>query len=457
MNLALLLMLTASGGYTAVPAAAATPWQAQVGVQHLSVAKDSTLARAEKALVRGAYDEAIALYRRHLETGEDTYDAQFGLARALSYSGRRAEAVDLLTEMLRRHPGNPDVLVIRGYAYLHMGRLDDAISDFGQVAEDVPGYADAWRGLGTAYLRRRQPAHAVEVFSRWAEARPDDPEPLLERARAYASMRQFAAARADLHAARRLGADAAAASELSRRLNRRTQAHTTSRSLTARTGYDFESFGGARAAWQQYLISLAYDAEQAVLMGSYYRSTRFGLWSDALAADAYVDIWPKAYVHARGLFGLDDRIHPDVDLWVELFQDVGDGWQPFTAFRYIAYPEARAYVGQIGAVKYLGHWYLRGTTSAIRAEGLVRGSVQFTARRYLRTVDSFLEGRAGYGHQIVSMSPERHFDVGSSYAASIRVQHYLTPQFGLSVGGTYTNADLLPSRGGLSILVMHRW
>ncbi|MGU7770240.1 NfrA family protein [Burkholderia sp. MR1-5-21] len=89
-------------------------------------------ARAYAAFARQDYQEAIAQARRAVEQDPKNPAMQRLLTTALSAGGtaQQAEAAGRLDAELRTHPGDPDLLMQRGYLDQRRGQSDKAVADF---------------------------------------------------------------------------------------------------------------------------------------------------------------------------------------------------------------------------------------------------------------------------------------------------------------------------------------
>jgi tetratricopeptide (TPR) repeat protein len=58
------------------------------------------------------------------------------------------------TEALRIAPNDADIMDSRGFAYLRLSRLDDAVTDFGEALRRTPKKAGSLYGRGVAKLKK---------------------------------------------------------------------------------------------------------------------------------------------------------------------------------------------------------------------------------------------------------------------------------------------------------------
>ena len=190
----------------------------------LALSLVAAMADGDMAMSKGDYDAAAQYYRTEAKAHPTSYDARFKLARALSFSNHRDEAIQLYTELLATRPDNSDLLLARGRTYAWENRWKEAEADLTAVTRRSPGYADAWSALGDVYLWSDSPGNAVIAYGKWISTDPGEPRAYIARARAYRSAGDFEAARADFEAARSHGAPDAEIEQYLTSLQQRRQA-----------------------------------------------------------------------------------------------------------------------------------------------------------------------------------------------------------------------------------------
>ena len=98
----------------------------------------AAIADGDMAMTRGDYAAAAQYYRAEAEAHPESYDAKFKLARALSFSNHRVEAIQLYTELLATRPNNSDLLLGRGRTYAWENRWHEAEADITTVTRRSP-------------------------------------------------------------------------------------------------------------------------------------------------------------------------------------------------------------------------------------------------------------------------------------------------------------------------------
>ncbi|WP_251989803.1 tetratricopeptide repeat protein [Stutzerimonas stutzeri] len=100
------------------------------------------IATAERQVQAQQLDAAEATLRAHLAQHPEDADAQFLLARVLSWQGRPEQALPIYQRLLRQQPDNADYLLGEGQALLWAGRPQRALASLEWAARIAPDYAE---------------------------------------------------------------------------------------------------------------------------------------------------------------------------------------------------------------------------------------------------------------------------------------------------------------------------
>ena len=419
----------------------------------VSTSPSSPLSQADSALEQGDYEAAIRAYRLYVEKEPKSYEARFGLARALAFSEKRREAIEVYTDLLRTHPDDPDARLGRGRVYAWEKQSKEAEKDLTFVTQKYPDYADAWSALGNLYLWTQRPNEAAEAFTKWIELLPDDSVPYIARAKAYRDARRFSLARDDLRSARAKGGNKDEINQFLRELYRVPGALPWEMAVR----YSFESFSSERADWHTYTAYVRRTFSRGSLAFESIRTRRFSMWDEAAALDGYLDLWPRAYGNLRLQVTSDADVLPRSDYAVEIFQGLGDGWEISGNYRHMDYPNDNVDIYGVSLGKYVGDWYLRGRTSFLHERGSFISSHGFFARRYLKTVDDFLEVGGGRGKELVTIGAGPRIETHRTHFFTLRMQKFLSPRLGFTVAADYNDQEDLPVGRGFSFGIITRW
>jgi hypothetical protein len=127
---------------------------------------DNRVALARECGARGMHAEAAALYRSCL-TGihGDDPDIRLGLASALLHARSFEEAATLARKLRQSHPAFRvnDVRLVLARSMEEMGRVEDALAEYGVLADTYPGEEGRWR-YGALLARTGRAEQARNVF-----------------------------------------------------------------------------------------------------------------------------------------------------------------------------------------------------------------------------------------------------------------------------------------------------
>jgi len=123
---------------------------------------------ARECMGQGMYAEAAALYRSCLAGVHETDpELRYGLAGALFMEAKHDEALELVRRLRASHPNfrPADVGLLVACALEGANRLDEALAEFGVLADSYPGEEGRWR-YGALLRRLGRSDDAKAVFQR---------------------------------------------------------------------------------------------------------------------------------------------------------------------------------------------------------------------------------------------------------------------------------------------------
>jgi len=423
----------------------------------------TAMAAGDAARERGEYTEAIRHYRTAVAAAPKSYEARFQLARMLSYTNQREEAIRLYTELLATRPNNSDLLLARGRTYAWEGRWSEAETDLTAVTNRLPAYGDAWSALGDMYLWSDRPVLAIRSYDRWTAVQPAEPRAYLARANAYRSAGNITAARTDLEMARAHGAAAVEVDRLLAALERRAEPEAAKPEgflWAAGLGYSFSRFSPDRDQWNEYNASVRRYWEHASLAAEYLKANRFTLTDDAVALDAYVDLWSRAYANLRYQYSPDAALYPDHAYRAEVFQGVGQGWELSGSYDRMNFTNSNVNMYGAGLGKYTGNWYLRWRTLFIPSTAKSGVSHRAIARYYFSgDADDYVELNGGFSRGGEYRHQSQIVDITKSWTVGAAVRKYFSPRWGVKLAADYSDEQTSNPfvERSVSISLLLRW
>lgn len=395
-------------------------------------------------------EAALHAYQRFLSGDSLTYEEKFSLARQLAHDNQWKEAIDFYTVLLNDYPDDPDLLLGRGLVFSWEGRFTEAEADLGTVTQGFPNYADAWMALGNLYLWWEKPHLAEQAYSKWVDLRPSAAAPYIARAKAFGTSRDFSKARGDLTKARELGGDQKEIDNLIRDLNRIPSALLWETLLQL----DIQTFSIDRARWTTVITTFKREIPLGSVVLGIVQTHRFNQEDYALLADAYLNLWHRAYGNFRLQLVPERKVLPSSDATLEIYQGIGRGWEISGRYRRMVYPAEIVQLYGITLASYTGPWYLRGVIHFVPK---VAGADLFgmaIARRYLGTVDDFLELGSGFGTEV---EPGRTGPLFiSSRVYSAKAQRFFHQRLGFTINASFQRTSRY-DRWSIAAGLITRW
>ncbi|HEY4556251.1 MAG TPA: YaiO family outer membrane beta-barrel protein [Lysobacter sp.] len=376
-------------------------------------------------------------------------------ARALSSAERYEEAIALYSQALEQAPDDMDLRLARGRAYAWARRWPDAEADLLAVTAASPDYADAWAALGDMYLWSGRADRAVPAYGRWQALQPARPEPLLARSRAHSAAGDATAAAADRAAARALGADVAEpASDVPaiEQVSNPEAVAPGGQRWALQAEFAHTDFSGARASWRDRGLTVRRYFEHASVGLELLETERFGRDDRAIALDAYVDAWARAYANLRYQYAPDASLFPGHAWRAELFQGVGSGWELSASVDQLRFGSRSTDIYGVGLGHYVGRFYLRARTRYAPSSESRSHQAQV---RYYYSADSseYFEATVGAGQREDERVGFRGQE--SSRSLGLAFVRYPTPNLGFRVSASH--ADDTPDESRLGATVYYRW
>lgn len=331
------------------------------------------------------------------------------LARQLLRQGQAAQAEAAYGAMIASAPNDPDHWLGRGLARARQSMWTLAAQDLEKAVSISPGYADAWSALADVYRWSDRPADAADAYGRLALLRPDDPQVQIQRARSWLSAGEIRAARRAVERARALGAkesDLPVVPEEPLRTTLRALATDTQHRAPAEAvdgsarwavsaGVSSTDFG-TRAAHER-ILSLRHYTPWGSIAIEQLGLRNWGEQDRAWALDAYPSLWSGAYAHVRYQRAGTPELYPETAWRVELFQNVGGGWELAASHDRLGF-DAPVMIDGVAVGYYWGNFYVRWRHQQVRTDTSTGRGNRFVLRYYYEgDADHYLELNASQG------------------------------------------------------------
>lgn len=187
-HLASRLLPAACVGLVIAATLALSAWSAH-SVRAADEAQANKARDAAAALVRGNFEQAIALYGQALDdkTLPNDRRATIHNDRGVAYArrGQHREAIEDFNRAIQLYPEFAAVYNNRGNVLLGLDATREAIKDFDRALALAPGYAAAFSNRAGAYIKLGQADKALADYGRAVELTPTSPAALNGRGRAH--------------------------------------------------------------------------------------------------------------------------------------------------------------------------------------------------------------------------------------------------------------------------------
>ena len=127
--------------------------------------------RDESAFVRGFAEQGLWLL--WTRSGDAATDQQMAQASEYMQAGQFAEAVTLLSEIIRKRPAYAEAWNRRATVYYLAGEFRKSIADCDQVLKRNPKHFGALSGLGQIHMQLEQYEEALKWLRRALEVNPN--------------------------------------------------------------------------------------------------------------------------------------------------------------------------------------------------------------------------------------------------------------------------------------------
>lgn len=382
------------------------------------------------------------------------YDAAMARGRDLRLAGDYPGALAAYQVLLDRDPGDVDARLGRGFAELGLGNLARAEADFGRVLTRAPGYADAFYGRALVAARRGDDAAARDLLRRGLALAPEYADMHLALARAARGLGDRAAARVAARDAAAHGADPAAVAALLKTLRRDPSGLPWEAALAYdRTGFD----GSTRADWTTRGLLLKRRAGGATYLLDVRETRRFERDDLAVAAEAYLPVWPGGTLHLRAQATPDAQVLASREYAAELFDDLGRGWEGSLGYRHSSYARDDADILSWSLGRYAGEWYLRYRGMLIPTQGGNGAAAGVFARRYLGGDADWVEVGAGRGRDLVTLAGGPQIAKRATSFRALKARFFPWDTVGVELSYTAEKYQGIPDGRAWHVGLVRRW
>jgi YaiO family outer membrane protein len=368
------------------------------------------------------------------------------LARELATTGNRAKALAVLDSLLVKDPSDSDARVLRGIVLSWGGRFGEARTDLEAVLAVHKDYGDAVAALINVEMWSGHPDRAEQLAGAAVERHPDDPALLLAYSKALMALNR---SREALKVIRHLRA---VDPSNQRAIDREDSLEDSLRKWTASYDHTTEWFGNGQAPWQEEQVQLNRDTPMGSVTARFSHADRFSLGSQQVEIEAYPHIRRGTYAYVDLGYSPDATLYPRYRIGAELYQNVTHGFEVSGGFRQLHFAE-NINVYTLSVSKYYGNWLLTSRGYFTPALPGTSQSMQFQARRYLKSRTDYWGVRYGLGATPVGVVTISDIQVLRSSSLAAEFTHRLGRRFNWLGRTGYSREDRL-NRSGLNHYLM---
>lgn len=125
---------------------------------------DTSLLKAEVLLALKEFNRACVIARKILEENNTTDEAAYDAMEILLDSGFAQEVFDIVSNELRNHPGNRNLLEIMAECLIELQKIDEAIELYNKLLDKNPYSTFYWEQLGHIYYLIERYSKALECY-----------------------------------------------------------------------------------------------------------------------------------------------------------------------------------------------------------------------------------------------------------------------------------------------------
>jgi YaiO family outer membrane protein len=365
-------------------------------------------------------------------------DTILNRARAMATNSMRPEALAMLQEYLRQHPGDADARVLDGLVLSWEGRYGEARSEFQRVLAAHPNYDDALRGLINVELWSEHPERAEKLTAIALRNRPDDPEYLYNRIRALKVLRREHEA---IHLADELlqiQPEHPHAAEI------RSELEDQAREWQASVSRTEEWFSDPKIdGWHELQLSLK---RRTPILGSvtlrFDEAQRYGIAGHQAEIEIYPHIRRGMYAYLGAGYSYDANWYPHYRIGAELYQNLGHRFEGSVGLRRMAFStNINVYTASLG--RYQGKWLFTGRTYLTPDLNGLSHSIHFSARRYLNDAGDYFGFRVSRGSSLFESVRESDLDLLRATSVTAELSRTVARRWNLTFHAGISQEDRL--------------
>ena len=386
-----------------------------------------------------------------------TSDGLFQAARSAAFDNKNyPQAKQYCKKALEMSPNYADIKIFLGRLYTWTNEFDSAKTAFESVMAINPSYEDVYLAYADLLYWNDHYKETVTICDYGLKYHPESNDLLLKKAKALASLKDYAGAAAITAAILKKDNNNAAARALESRIK--------DESIKNKIGisYDYNVFDKQFAdPWHLLAIDYSRSTGIGTVIGRINYANRFQNSATQFEIDAYPRFSKVFYSYMN--FGVSDNsgVFPKYRAGFSLYANLPKSFEGELGFRYLKFSGTPTwiYTGYIG--KYVSSWLLGARTYITPSDFVkqVSASYNISARHYFGGADDYIGGNIGYG-----ISPDDKFNVSlintallNSFKIGVDYKKKINYHNIFNVSTAWFNQEYLPGVKGNQYLFSIGW
>jgi YaiO family outer membrane protein len=386
-----------------------------------------------------------------------TSDGLFQAARSAAFDNKNyPQAKVYCKKALEISPNYADIKIFLGRIYTWTSEYDSAKTLFESVLATNPTYTDASVAFADLLYWNDHYKEVIAVCDAGLKYDTGSNDLLLRKAKALASLKDYAAAAVITAAILKKDNNNAAARSLESRIK--------DESIKNKIGvsYDYNVFDKQFAdPWHLLAIDYSRTTGIGTVIGRFNYANRFQTSATQFEVDAYPHFSKMFYSYMN--FGISDNsgIFPRYRAGFSLYANLPKSFEAELGFRYLKFSGTPTwiYTGYVG--KYVSSWLLGARTYITPSDFVKQVSVSYniSARHFFGGADDYIGANLGYG-----ISPDDKYNVGlintallSSFKVGVDYKKKINYHNIFNASTAWFNQEYLPGVKGNQYLFSIGW
>jgi len=311
------------------------------------LAQEDKKVEALQALKAKHFSTAIYICLEELAKNPDDYEFQFILARAYSFSGQWDRADEIISNILKDHPGNIDVLLLKARIQGWRKNFCEAKDEFKYILSLEPKNEEALTGLADTAQWEGNFKEAEKIYLGILEEFSDKPEIYYKLGLIYRNMGNYKKARAFISEAAKISPESEEYKKAFKNTNPKI-----SDNHEFRYQHNIQAFNDNREDYidNQFMLYLNIQKVQTSMLFWFDQTKRFGSTDHQYKLELYPRLWPKSYGHFYYTFSPNSIHYPSSSYLLEAYQSLLSSAEVSLGYRRMNFKEnpVSIYSGSLG-------------------------------------------------------------------------------------------------------------